>query len=321
MLSGHLAYWNAWTEVHTRDSRTDTGSSAAETVVITGVSLLGAAVIAAVLWATLKGGASNVTVPPPPPPNPLVPPGSRWGWCNRGISPNEPILTPEGGRVARYPDHPSPCRDLLPVTVVRLRWFIVLFPLFILSVFAMVQAIQWRHDRQLTVAIANETAAAVALYQVDPAAAIGDATTTLTAAGLRAVTVTVTRAGGNQIVQINASAPRDPARHREHGVGHRGGTHRTGHRMTRRPHGDDLGSGDVAAMLVIVPIVIGFVLLIMFWGRQSEAAHKSPTPRRSVPAPGRWPATGPTPSSTPRMRSRSRCRAPRPRAQAVHRSR
>ena len=85
--------------------------------------------------------------------------------------------------------------------------FIVLFPLFIVCVFAMVQAIQWRHDRQMTVAIANETAAAVALYQVDPTAATRDATTTLTAAGLRAVTVTVTVAGGNQVVSITATAP------------------------------------------------------------------------------------------------------------------
>ena len=85
--------------------------------------------------------------------------------------------------------------------------FIVLFPLFIVCVFAMVQAIQWRHDRQMTVAIANETAAAVALYQVDPTAATRDATTTLTAAGLRAVTVTVTAAGGNQVVSITATAP------------------------------------------------------------------------------------------------------------------
>ena len=40
-----------------------------------------------------------------------------------------------------------------------------------------------------------------------------------------------------------------------------------------RPRGDERGSSDVAAMIVIVPIVMGFVVLMMFWGRQSEAAQ------------------------------------------------
>ena len=47
----------------------------------------------------------------------------------------------------------------------------------------MVQAIQWRHQRQLTVAVAQETAAAVALYQANPQTTIRDATTSLTRVG------------------------------------------------------------------------------------------------------------------------------------------
>ena len=61
MHAAYLDYWKAWTQVHTR--RSDAGD-AGQTVVITGLSLLGAAAITAILWATLKGGASNVTVPP-----------------------------------------------------------------------------------------------------------------------------------------------------------------------------------------------------------------------------------------------------------------
>ena len=84
---------------------------------------------------------------------------------------------------------------------------VVVFPLFIVVVFAMVQAIQWRHQRQLTVAVAQETAAAVALYQANPQTTIGDATTSLTRVGLRSVTITVTATGGNQVVHITATAP------------------------------------------------------------------------------------------------------------------
>ena len=39
----------------------------------------------------------------------------------------------------------------------------------------------------------------------------------------------------------------------------------------RRERGE---RGEAAAMLMIVPFVFGFVLLVMFWGRQSESAQQ-----------------------------------------------
>jgi hypothetical protein len=37
---------------------------------------------------------------------------------------------------------------------------------------------------------------------------------------------------------------------------------------------DDRGDADVLALMVIVPFVLGFVLLVSFWGRQSESAQR-----------------------------------------------
>lgn len=41
------------------------GAGAAEYIVLTGVALVAAAVVAGILWAKLKGGAENVNVPSP----------------------------------------------------------------------------------------------------------------------------------------------------------------------------------------------------------------------------------------------------------------
>ena len=68
-----LTYLRCWTEHHltrlTRhlthgDSRRNDAGMTTETIVIMGVSLLGAAVISTILWAKLKGGANAVIVPP-----------------------------------------------------------------------------------------------------------------------------------------------------------------------------------------------------------------------------------------------------------------
>ena len=66
-----LTYLRCWTEHHLtrltrrgRDRRRDDAGMTTETIVIMGVSLLGAAVISTILWAKLKGGANNVIVPP-----------------------------------------------------------------------------------------------------------------------------------------------------------------------------------------------------------------------------------------------------------------
>ena len=84
---------------------------------------------------------------------------------------------------------------------------VVLFPLFVVCVYAMVQAIQWRHDRQYALAIAQESAAAVALYHGDHNAVVADATSQLTRAGMGAVTVTVTGDAATVVVHVHADAP------------------------------------------------------------------------------------------------------------------
>lgn len=48
-----------------RFRRDDKGAIAAEYIVVTGVALVAVAVVAAILWAKLKGGAENVDVPSP----------------------------------------------------------------------------------------------------------------------------------------------------------------------------------------------------------------------------------------------------------------
>ena len=45
--------------------RDDERGDMAQTIVITGVSLVAAAAVALILWAKLKGGASDVEVPSP----------------------------------------------------------------------------------------------------------------------------------------------------------------------------------------------------------------------------------------------------------------
>jgi Flp pilus assembly protein TadG len=85
---------------------------------------------------------------------------------------------------------------------------IVLFPLFCICVFGMAQAIQWRHERQVAVAAAQETASAIVLYQSDPSAAEQNGRAMLAAAGLRSVTLTVTGGGTTTVrVTVHATAP------------------------------------------------------------------------------------------------------------------
>jgi Flp pilus assembly protein TadG len=84
---------------------------------------------------------------------------------------------------------------------------IVVFPLFLACVFGMTQAIQWRHERQMAVAIAQETATGIALYQTDPAAAQQRGTAALAKAGLRSITLEVNSGGAMVQVRVRATAP------------------------------------------------------------------------------------------------------------------
>lgn len=46
-------------------SRDDEGGSTAETIVWTGISILGAVAVAAIIWNKLKTGANDIQVPAP----------------------------------------------------------------------------------------------------------------------------------------------------------------------------------------------------------------------------------------------------------------
>jgi hypothetical protein len=84
---------------------------------------------------------------------------------------------------------------------------IVLFPLFAVTTFAVVQGLAWQHERQMAVAVADRTADAVALYGSSPGAAQADAVADLTAAGLDDVSVSVSRGGTETVVVVSGRAP------------------------------------------------------------------------------------------------------------------
>jgi hypothetical protein len=84
---------------------------------------------------------------------------------------------------------------------------IVLFPLFAVAAFSAVQAISWQHDRQLAAAAADRASSAIALYDTDAGRAVGEAESRLERAGMRNVTVTVTRTEDLTIVEISGDAP------------------------------------------------------------------------------------------------------------------
>ena len=84
---------------------------------------------------------------------------------------------------------------------------IVLFPLFAVVTFSVVQAISWQHDRQLAAAAADRASSAIALYDTNPDQALGEAERRLERAGMRNVTVTVARSEDLTIVEITGDAP------------------------------------------------------------------------------------------------------------------
>lgn len=84
---------------------------------------------------------------------------------------------------------------------------IVLFPLFAACVFMFVQAVFWQNDRQVASAAADRASAAVALYGSSSGEAQAMAVQQMTAAGLRDVSVSVSRGADATVVEVSGTAP------------------------------------------------------------------------------------------------------------------
>jgi hypothetical protein len=84
---------------------------------------------------------------------------------------------------------------------------IVLFPVFAASVFMLVQAVFWQNDRQVAAAAADNASAAVALYGSSVGAAEAAAVTQMTSAGLRDVSVSISRGVDATTVVVSGEAP------------------------------------------------------------------------------------------------------------------
>lgn len=84
---------------------------------------------------------------------------------------------------------------------------IVLFPLFAASVFMLVQAIFWSNDRQVAAAAADNASAAVAMYGASAGDAQADAVAQMESAGLRNVSVSISRGSDSTTVVVSGEAP------------------------------------------------------------------------------------------------------------------
>lgn len=84
---------------------------------------------------------------------------------------------------------------------------IVLFPLFAIVTFAVVQGLSWQHERQLAVAVADRAANAVALYGSSPGAVQAEAVVDLAGAGLDDVLVSIDRGTTSTVVVVSGRAP------------------------------------------------------------------------------------------------------------------
>lgn len=84
---------------------------------------------------------------------------------------------------------------------------IVLFPMFAAAVFMLVQAIFWSNDRQVAAAAADNASAAVAMYGASSAEAQADAVAQMRSAGLRNVSVSISRGDDATTVVVSGEAP------------------------------------------------------------------------------------------------------------------
>lgn len=84
---------------------------------------------------------------------------------------------------------------------------IVLFPVFAASVFMFVQGAMWQTDRQLASAAADRASQAVALYGSSAGDAQSAAISQMQSAGLRNVSVSISRGAELTVVEVSGTAP------------------------------------------------------------------------------------------------------------------
>jgi len=84
---------------------------------------------------------------------------------------------------------------------------IVLFPIFAAVVFMFVQGAMWQNDRQAAAAAADHASQAVALQGGSSGEAQADAAAMARSAGLRDVTVTISRGADATVVEVTGTAP------------------------------------------------------------------------------------------------------------------
>lgn len=84
---------------------------------------------------------------------------------------------------------------------------IVLFPVFAASVFMLVQGAMWQTDRQLASAAADRASQAVALYGSSAGNAQSAAIGQMQSAGLRNVSVSISRGAELTVVEVSGTAP------------------------------------------------------------------------------------------------------------------
>lgn len=84
---------------------------------------------------------------------------------------------------------------------------IVLFPIFAAVVFMFVQGAMWQNDRQAAAAAADYASQAVALQGGSTGAAQSEASAMMRSAGLRDVTVSISRGADATVVEVSGTAP------------------------------------------------------------------------------------------------------------------
>lgn len=83
---------------------------------------------------------------------------------------------------------------------------VVLFPLFAVVTFMFVQGVVWQTDRQVAAAAADRASAAAALYGSSDGDARADAETQMASAGLRDVSVAISRGVEVTVVVVSGTA-------------------------------------------------------------------------------------------------------------------
>lgn len=84
---------------------------------------------------------------------------------------------------------------------------IVLFPIFAAVVFMFVQGAMWQTDRQVATAAADRASQAVALYGSSSGDAQSAAVTQMQSAGIRDVSVSISRGADVTVVEVSGTAP------------------------------------------------------------------------------------------------------------------